>query len=184
MKFLLISYKGMYVWINGMICVEIQALLDIQHIYHLYNCITRTICSCRGGSWPRPSHGRLFIYTKFVSCVWFDPLIFTFRSQKVTGCANIDGIFCSWLMIRVWSKVLTHTEKNKQTMENYCFDSYIHTLVNKQENFFFKLIRGVCVFIMIKMSGKVDKPTLTTDSTMIFPSLLKKELLQNEKVFF
>ena len=32
---------------------------------------------------------------------------------------------------------------------------------------------------MIKISRKVDKPTLTTDSAMIFRSLFKKELLHN-----
>ena len=38
---------------------------------------------------------------------------------------------------------------------------------------------------MIKISGKVDKPTLTMDSAIwIFCSLLKKELLQNEWGFF
>ena len=37
---------------------------------------------------------------------------------------------------------------------------------------------------MIKVSGKVYKPKLTTDSAMIFRSLLKKELLQNENGFF
>ena len=30
---------------------------------------------------------------------------------------------------------------------------------------------------MIKISGNVDKPTLTTDSAMIFPSLFKKKTL-------
>ena len=33
---------------------------------------------------------------------------------------------------------------------------------------------------MIKISGKVDKPILTTDSAMIFRSLFKEELHQNE----
>ena len=38
---------------------------------------------------------------------------------------------------------------------------------------------------MIKISGKVDKPTLTMDSAvLIFRSLLKKELLQNKNRFF
>ena len=32
---------------------------------------------------------------------------------------------------------------------------------------------------MIKISEKVDKPTLTMDSAIIFHSLLKKELIQN-----
>ena len=36
---------------------------------------------------------------------------------------------------------------------------------------------------MIKISGKVDKLTLTIDSAMIFRSLFKKELHQNENVF-
>ena len=38
---------------------------------------------------------------------------------------------------------------------------------------------------MIKISGKVDKPALTMDSAiLIFRSLLKKELHQNENEFF
>ena len=37
---------------------------------------------------------------------------------------------------------------------------------------------------MIKISGKVDKPTLTTDSAMMFRSSFKKELHQNENEFF
>ena len=37
---------------------------------------------------------------------------------------------------------------------------------------------------MIKISEKVDKTTLTTDSAMIFRSLLNKELLQTENGFF
>ena len=36
---------------------------------------------------------------------------------------------------------------------------------------------------MIKISGKDDKLTLTTGSAMIFRSLLKKELHQNEMGF-
>ena len=36
---------------------------------------------------------------------------------------------------------------------------------------------------MIKISGKVDKPTLTMDS-FIFCSLLETELHQNENEFF
>ena len=34
------------------------------------------------------------------------------------------------------------------------------------------------------MSEKVDKRTLTRDSSMIFHSLFKKKPLQNENVFF
>ena len=49
-------------------------------------------------------------------------------------------------------------------------------------------IYGEMVYIdkygkMIKISEKVDKPTLTTDS-IIFRSLLKTELRQNENAFF
>ena len=43
----------------------------------------------------------------------------------------------------------------------------------------------VCVFVyVIKISWNMDKPTLTMDSAMIFPSLFKKELLQNESQLF
>ena len=38
---------------------------------------------------------------------------------------------------------------------------------------------------MIKINGKMAKPTLTTNSAiLIFRSLLKKELLKNENVFY
>ena len=36
---------------------------------------------------------------------------------------------------------------------------------------------------MIKISGKLDKPILTTNSALIFCSLFKKELHQKEKTF-
>ena len=44
----------------------------------------------------------------------------------------------------------------------------------------------VYIYIYNKISGKVDKPTLTMESAMlIFRSSLKKELLQNlKKLFF
>ena len=38
---------------------------------------------------------------------------------------------------------------------------------------------------MIKICGKLNKPTLTMDSAiLVFHSLLKEELLQNENEFF